>query len=96
MHTVPEWVTVLLLALYYAPLYVIAGVGLMRRKEPKMTFWAPYLIFETCLLVAAFATARNIDVVFVGMTIGLFLGLPLLAVVLVRFVREESRAEESG
>ena len=95
MHTVPEWVTVLLLALYYIPLYVIAGVGLKRRKEAKMGFWVPYLIFETCLLVAAFATARDIDIVFVGMTIGLFLGLPLLAVVLVRFVREEPKAEES-
>lgn len=96
MHTVPEWVTVLLLALYYVPLYLIAGVGLKRRKEPKMAFWAPYLIFQTCLLGTAFATTRDIDIVFVGMSIGLLLGLPIFAVALVLLTREESKVEESS
>ncbi len=96
MYTVPEWATVLLLVLYYVPLYAITGIGLKRNKEPKMAFWAPYLIFETCLLTVAFVTAGDISIVFVGLTVGMVLGLPLAAVAIINLIREELGSEESG
>lgn len=94
MYTVPEWATVGLLALYYGSLFLCLRFFDKIRSKLGMIFVPAtvlYILLEGALLLIAFLTAKEIEYVFVAISVMMILFAPFLVLSVLNTIAKEAR-----
>lgn len=94
MHVLPEWVTIVLLIVYYSNgLFSVKYFGAFKRALSTIWMTAWIILFiasEAGLFITALLTAKNPEIVFIISLVVVVISIPFLGYALSKVVREKS------
>ena len=92
MHVLPEWVTIVLLIVYYSNgLFCALHIGALKRALSTawlVTWSIVFIVGEAGLFITALLTAKNVETVFTVSLIALVMSIPLVGYALSKLARE--------